>query len=176
MKRIAFLSIIIACSLLFSACNHATFSSYTVFSDIKECEALKNSNLEGACFEEYDISEKDRYLKELAYTACFAGRFSCDEFDFEIYAYEFADVDTAKQYFENATGKQQESDHKRNFSLVQGIGIPLFNTSFTVYEGKNAYRIYTDNWKDWKHIKALLDEIFTVQVSLSDNDDNGLER
>lgn len=171
MKRIVFFSVIAVCSLLFASCDSVKDVSYTIFADIAECEVLKNSTLEGARFEEYDASEKDRYLKKLDYNACFAGKFTCDEFAFEIYAYEFTDADGAKQYFENATGKNQSSDDKSSFSLVQGIGIPLFNTTVNVYNGKNAYRIYTDSWEDWRSIKTFLSEIFTEPLSFSGTTD-----
>ena len=146
------------------------YSIYPMFEDVGECEALKSSTLEGARFEEYDASEKDRYLKKLNYSACFAGRFTCDEFAFEIYAYEFADADGARRYFKNATGKEPDGDFE--FSFVQGLGIPLFNTSLKLFDGKNAYRVYTKSWEDWESIELLLGEIFTKTVSPSEPDES----
>ena len=108
-KRIFCTMLSILMVLPLCGCHDIVDFEYPMFEDIGECEALKNSTLEGARFEEYDASEKDRYLKKLNYSACFAGRFTCDEFAFEIYAYEFADADG--DWYEKYVAYAKENIH-----------------------------------------------------------------
>ena len=76
-----------------------------MFSDLSECSAIEAENAEGVEITVYDSPDKDKYIKDLAYTNFYACTYSSAELQFHLFAYEFSDQATAQAYFANATGQ-----------------------------------------------------------------------
>ena len=129
-----------------------------IFADISECENLLQSENKGAKFVKYDTPSKDKKLKNLEYESFFAGEYSCSDFEFTIFAYEFKNEDDAKAYFENHTGK--ESEKNANFSINMGIG----GYRLRVFHNSMAYSVTSSSRKDAEKIEAFLGENFSVDV------------
>lgn len=130
---------------------------YYIFADISECEAIKMSKLDGARFESYDPHEKDDNLKDLNFEKSFCGKFTCDDFEFEIFAYEFSASETAKAYFVSETGKTDNPD--TTFSGSWGAT----NGRFIVLDSERVYQIKSKS-KYRDDIFEFLSEIFSKEI------------
>ena len=91
-----------------------------IYENITECEELRALGGETGTFTEYAVPKNDGNLGDLSYASCFAGKYLCVDYDFEIFAYEFEDEESARVYFKNCTGKAN-SGRTQNFSLSLGL-------------------------------------------------------
>ena len=129
-----------------------------IFSDISECDSLETLNVENGYFTRYQNAMLDNNLSGLQYTEFFAGTYSCDQYTFEIFAYEFIDSVAAKTYFENATGKNSAASDA-NFSMVSGIA----TCHIIVFEGDRAYAIYCPS-NDLSDVSVVLADHFQIKI------------
>ena len=96
--------------------------------------------------------------KKLTNTAFFGGKYKDDSCDFEIYAYEFADRETAVTYFKRHTGKVSETES--NLSGHHGI----FKSDLVVLHGNTAYVVYMSS-SDEQEVRKILAETFSIQIA-----------
>ena len=132
-------------------------TEYYIFSDISECDNLLTAT-DGTVILQMQ-TEQDKKLKGLVYENYRVAEYSAKELHFKIFAYEFADEDSAKAYFCNATGKHVDFD--TTFTMSTGMFGYL---DLIVIDGRNAYRI-DSTAKDYKELESLLKESFTVKIS-----------
>lgn len=132
-------------------------SEYYIFKDLNELEIVENDFQNYGTVDKYDNPSKDKYLNELNYEDFYAAYYECEDFEFEIYAYEFCDEAVSKNYYRNVTGTESKSDV--NFKASSGIS----ETKMIVIDCKNAYSITFEN-KYGKKIQAFLSENFTLHL------------
>ena len=128
-----------------------------IFSDIEECRKFDEDMTSNAKVTIYNKPDTDTNLKDLKYLDFYACKCHSGEFEFEMFAYNFIDSDTAKEYFKNETGKND--DLEINFSNSSGMG--LFRS--IVIDGNKAYSVYC---KDSDSLKVIefINSIFTKQL------------
>ena len=89
-------------------------------------------------------------MKNLEYAEFWAAEYSCPEFKFELYAYEFVNSDVAKQYFNNITGKKSDDV---SFSSSSG----MTKTRLAVVDHEKAYILFVHN-SDFVEVNEFLGE------------------
>lgn len=136
---------------------HSNISIY-IFEDISECNALVSSNEDGGNFTRYQDAEQDENLENLQYVQSFAGKYTCDRYTFEIFAYAFADSASARTYFENITGKNSYT-LEENFSISSG----LTASKIIVFKGNMAYAVYCPS-SDLADVSNVLADLFTIKM------------
>ena len=167
--RIIILSILLLISVVFlEACvNFHIGAEFYIFENLDELENIENSFQKYGTVNRYDSPAKDKYLKDLSFVDSYAAYYECEEFEFEIFAYEFLDKDVSKEYFDNVTGKDQAFDV--NFSRHSGITI-LSKTEMTIIDHEKAYTmIYKSKYNE--DIDNFLSENFTLRLDY--NKDTG---
>lgn len=132
---------------------------FYIFENISECQGIQNSTLSGAKFEHYEI-EKDKKLKGLTYTERFCGKFSCDEFEFEIFAYEFENAESAKKYFDNVTGT---ADNIESYTSFYG-NFGMFSVDIMVFDFEKAYRVNLSK-SDIEEVFQFLSTVFSKKIA-----------
>ncbi len=159
MKRInnvlcLFLSVILIFGLC--ACFDMEMKVY-IFENIEECQNINTYKSDDAVIEMYDSPAGDKYLKDLQYNDFFACKYSSESFNFEIFAYEFLDSDTSKEYFENVADRK--SERESDFLTWGGI----LNYSRVVIDGRNAYIIHSKTSSQEK-INEFISTVFSVEL------------
>ena len=129
-----------------------------IFEDISECEALASLKTEGGNFTKYQDTKLDGNLNNLQYSKFFAGKYSCAQYNFEIFAYAFDDSASAKTYFKNATGKDSTA-LDANFSIVSGI----MTSHIIVLKGNTAYAVYCPS-TDLADVSMILADCFEIRL------------
>lgn len=150
MKKKVFFPLLMC--LILTSCSPVVTNQY-IFSDINECYKFESGTAKITMLD----SSEDSYLKDLIFDKCYCAKYISKELEFTIFAYEFTDEMTAKEYFKNATGKQSELD--RNFTTTSG----MISYEANIIDGKNAYTVQTKN-EYIKQLEAVLSECFTVKV------------
>ena len=163
MKKYLFfliLIIFIACIFVYRVILLRSNSvEYSIFESISECDALKSSTLPNAKFENLDPNETDDNISGLIIKDSFCGNFSCDEFEFIIFAYEFIDSESAKQYYINNTGKK--NDPSTSFSESRGP----FSGELIVLDLERVYRIkMKTKYRD--EVCNFLNETFSKKIEV----------
>lgn len=130
-----------------------------IFADLSECQLLESLNNKDEKFIKYQDAALDDHIRDLKYTSFFGGEYSCDLYEFEIFAYEFSDAASAQSYFENATGKNSD-DVDPNFSLVSGF----MSSHIIAFNENKAYSIYFPT-SAFSEISQLLAEHFTIKIN-----------
>ena len=148
---------IIAILLNVSLCGQSI--EYCIFENISECNDIKMSTLPGSKFESYSPKETDKNIKDLLFEESFCGKFSCDDFEFVIFAYEFADSESAKQYYINNTGKI--NDPSTSFSESWGVTFG----EIIVIDLERVYRIEAKT-KYREEVCSFLNEIFSKEIEI----------
>ena len=134
---------------------------FYIFDNIEECSAIENSELSGAKFEHYNSLKKDKELNNAVPLHSFCGKFSCDDFEFEIYAYEFADGEAAFNYFKNIPG-DRVSYKTTDFYFQQNFD----SCVLAVVNFESVYKIlYDADNRDQVH--EFLSEIFSIKAGTS---------
>ena len=139
-----------------------TIPEVYIFNDITECSTVKTKTSAEVQVEIYQNPSKDLYLKDLGYNSFFGCFYISREIKFEIFAYEFVDSETAKDYFTQVTGKNDELS--TNFSSISGSG----RYRKIVINGKNAYTVYSSA-KDSKAVNEFIGEIFTIKLDFNNS-------
>ncbi|MBO5913040.1 MAG: hypothetical protein J6Q76_06190 [Clostridia bacterium] len=124
---------------------------YPMFSDIEECYSLENYKL--------DDTPKDKYVKGLDYKASFVATVKTDDFEFEIFAYEFETLADAKNYYKEFKELKSEikSDYGASFSAGHSAGDGI------VFNGQNLYRISCSS-KELDDVVEYLLTVFTLKL------------
>ena len=133
--------------------NFVIFGRYNKinhFDDISVCKALDEYVTEEQVFDEYitNITFVDSYVNVLDYK----GK------KFTIYAYQFKNVETAREYYSLIEGKTVDGDvdYEGNSNLFASNLIARYKT--------NVYRIETTGTRDYVEIMKYLNSIFTVTI------------
>lgn len=150
-------SLIIICALLILCGCDAT--DFYIFSDISECDNIEAFKTEDAIVTIYDTPDLDDSIDDLEYDDFYAAKYESAELDFEIFAYEFADSDFSKTYFEINTGIKTDLD--THFLASGGIA----KYTVIVIDGCNAYCANTTQ-KYSEDLKLFLGEIFSKKLEL----------
>lgn len=129
----------------------------SIFATLDECDAFASKENEGAGFTKYQDASRDDKVKGLPYADYFAGKYGCDQFTFELFAYVFENNDAAQEYFERVTGKNMGA-LESNFSLSCG---PL-NASLVVVDNNQAYTVHMPTG-DVRSVTQFLAEVFTIK-------------
>ncbi len=129
-----------------------------IFSDIEDCRKVSNKAVDSANVEIYASPEKDENAGSLTYESFFGCNYECDEFEFQIFAYEFADEITSEKYFENVTGRKPNG--KTSVGTISGAQTVYRRTARF---GKQAYCFYTET-KNVEKVIEYLNRIFTVEI------------
>ncbi len=133
-------------------------TSIYIFSDISECNALEAPSVADVYFTKYQNTTQDNNLNGLQYTEFFAGKYFCEQYTFEIFAYEFADPLAAKTYFENATGKNA-NELDANFSMASGAT----TSHIVVFNGNMAYAVYCPS-NSLFDVATVLEDHFQIKI------------
>lgn len=140
---------------------------YYIFQDISECEQLIPDDLAGVTVDRYDSPTKDEDLKGLPYKEFWGMKLSSDEIEYEIFAYEFDDSDSALKYFVNETGKSSYlkelplSDDDENKHFTASKGIPSYHL-IVIYKNK-AYKVIAPS-KYANSVNELMASSFSLKV------------
>lgn len=129
--------------------------SITMFADLDECAFIASAD---GNFSEYSDVLSDENVRGLTYTDFFAGVYDCDTFEFEIFAYEFDSVDSARAYFDEVTGKNSDG-LDANFTLSSG----LLTSSLVVFDSNRAYVVYAPAM-DVSDVAQFLSGVFSLKI------------
>jgi len=132
-KTTKFLLIIL---LVFNLCSCRTFETDVhIFSNIEECQVIESLNDDSSYVKTYSSPDEDENLKNLQFEEFFGCKYTSDDLDFELFAYEFSNADIAMSYFKNLTGK--ENDPNPTFCDSSG----MFWFKRIVVKENNAYTV-----------------------------------
>ena len=140
---------------------------YYIFQDIEECENLIPTEQTDANVKRYDTPSRDKHLKSLPYDEFFGIKFKSNKLEYEIFAYEFQDMDSALNYYINVTGQKS---YEKNLPLNEQEENKLFLASrgLTQYEvivlfNNKAYKLTAPAKYD-DEISDLLKNTFSQKV------------
>lgn len=105
----------------------------------------------------YESPEQDKYLKELNYDNFFACKYSSDDLEFELFAYQFQEMDSAKEYFNHIAGHKATDDT----DFLKSAGMTSYKS--VVISGNTAYAVYSKR-SDVDKLNELLGYWFTNEV------------
>ena len=145
-----------------------THDEYYIFDEIGECDNLIPSDSTDIKIEIYDTASKDKDLQDLSYNDFFAMHYKSDSLQYEIFAYEFEDSDSALKYYVNVTGqtsyekKLPLDDTDENKLLSASSGMSSYRL-IVVYKNM-AYQIIAP--KQYKsELHDLLSSTFSIKIS-----------
>lgn len=130
-----------------------------IFSDINECKNIEKNIADDASVVYYDSPQNDAAFDGFKYTRFVGYKYTSKAFSFDFFAYEFADSDTAKEYFLKASGRESKKDV--NFL---GVGGTLSYQKVVIEENK-AYMIYCSS-ADKDKVEEKLREIFHSKLEI----------
>lgn len=128
-----------------------------IFHNIEECIAIESNKTSNAKIIKYNSPDEDLMSMNLEYSDFYACEYISDDMEFEIFAYVFKDISSAKEYFNNKTGKSQSLE--TNFSFSRGLN----KFRGVVIDGEKAYLVSCKS----KYTKRTLDyinSIFTEEI------------
>lgn len=137
-------------------CNVFDTMQIHIFSDIQECAKLEELKEPDATIEMVS-SEEDRCLGELTYADYWGCSYKSKNISFTVYAYNFADADTANAYFYNRT--QRENNREWNFLVSGGP----FSYEQIVVSGSKAYILYAPT-ADKDEVTELINTVFSQEL------------
>ena len=119
-------------------------SEHYIFQNIEECENLIPTDMADESFELYDMPTNDKDLDGLSYNNFFGGNFKSDALQYEIFAYEFENYDSALKYYANVVGQNfnslKELERDSFFLASQGTSYQLV----VIFQNK-AYKLNAPN-------------------------------
>lgn len=124
-----------------------------MFSDINECNGFKDIEKE-----RYVNALKDNNLSDLKYKKFYGAYCENQDFEFEIFAYEFENVDFAKQYYRNYINA--DTDRNTIYHLSSGH----FLVTLLVIDENKAYIINT-NVFDVKDVQSFISHKFSLDIT-----------
>ena len=138
-------------------------SEYYIFQNIEECENLIPTDMDDESFERYDMPTNDKDLDSLSYNNFFGGSFKSDSLQYEIFAYEFEDYDSALNYYANVVGQNfnslKELERDSFFLASQGTSYQL-----VVISQNKAYKLNAPN-KYIDETSELLANTFSQKIN-----------
>ena len=143
--------------IVLTSCSSINKNRYCIFSNISEFEMIESEFSKKGEIQRYNDTSRDENLEGLQYVAHYAAYYKCEEFEFEIFAYEFQDTEEAHQYFYNHTGR--ESDRDTNFFGSGG----MFSYDLVVIDGKNAYFASTSSG-DVDEMYEFFSNVFSTKL------------
>ena len=150
-----FVCLVICVSLC--SCSVISVNAH-IFSDISECGYFEDNLSENSEIVLYDNPDKDNNLKDLQYNDFYGAQYKSKKLKFKIFAYEFVDEETAKEYFENSAGRTCAGE--KDFYISSNI----FNHTIRVVDNNRAYVLFTKTiYED--AVNELLSEAFSVEFS-----------
>ena len=152
---VSILTLVICCGML-SSCENRVPDIY-IFENISECENIEEYKSDDAVVTIYDIPTDDKNLDDLEYDSFYAASYESDELDFEIFAYEFVDSDSAKEYFSKKTGI--ESVYSTMFLTSGG----MTKYDIIVIDESRAYYAETSK-EDEEDMNQLLSRVFSKKL------------
>ena len=145
-----------------------TRDEYYIFAEIGECDKLLPSDRTNIKIEIYDSANNDKDLQDLSYNNFFAMDYNSNSLQYEIFAYEFEDSDSALKYFVNVTGQTNHEkklpldDNDENKLLSASSGMSSYRL-VVVYKNM-AYQIIAP--KQYKsELHDLLSSTFSIKIS-----------
>lgn len=135
---------------------------FCIFEDINECENIEKLKSEDAVITVYDSPDLDKNLGDLQYEDFYCASYESKELDFEIFAYDFVDSDSAKEYFRNDTGLSEIRD--THFLASGGMGYRII-----VLDDDRAY-ITTFKTRDLREVKTFLSRVFSKRIEIKNPD------
>ena len=148
---------------------HPLPGEYLIFQSIDECEALIPEDQSGVKIERYATPDADKDLKGLPYERFFGMQFESDEMEYQIFAYEFENIESALKYFENATGKKYSLEEDQAFLEQRDYQIFSASSGMTssrivVLSENRAYQLRAPK-RYIDEIHAVLKDTFSQQVA-----------
>ena len=159
--RYVFIFIFIFLFILCS-CRTQVWDFY-IFNEISELKEIENSVETEITV--YNEVSKDKYLKDLKYNDYFGCKYTSNQLEFEIFAYEFVDKSTADNYYKKVTGKTNE--HKTVFSDVAGMN----NFRRIVVHENKAYSVYCSANKS-EEVLSFIKTYLPVKLAFEKNTDS----
>lgn len=147
--------------------NYSSPNEYFIFQTIDECERLIPTDQTDLIIEQYVSPEKDKNLKELSFESFFGMKFHSNELEYEIFAYEFVDSNSALKYYINVTGQnsyEEElplSDDNENKRLSSSKGMSSYRL-IAVYQHKAYVIVAPKQYED--AINKMLATTFSCQL------------
>lgn len=148
--------------------NYSSPDEYYIFQSINECEQLIPTDQTDLIIEQYTSPEKDKNVKDLSFKSFFGMKFHSNELEYEIFAYEFADSDSALKYYINVTGQSSYekelplSDSNANKRLSSSKGMTSYRL-VAVYQNKAYVIVAPNQYED--AINKMLATVFSFQLS-----------
>lgn len=148
--------------------NYSSPNEYFIFQNIDECERLVSADQTDSIVERYVSPEKDKNLKNLSYESFFGMNFYSNELEYEIFAYEFVDSNSALKYYINVTGQTSyekelpldESYENKRLSSSKGMSSYRL---IAVYQNKAYVIVAPKQYEDI--INKMLASTFSFQIS-----------
>ncbi len=147
--------------------NNPLSHEYYIFQNISECEQLIPSDQSNAKIEIYNNVSNDKDLKDLSYKDFFSMNYQSDTLEYELFAYEFEDSDSALKYYVNATGQRiyekklpLESEDENNL-LYASKGMSYYR--IVVIHKNTAYQLIAPN-RYQKEVNELLASSFSIKM------------
>ena len=148
--------------------NYSSPNEYFIFQTIDECERLVSADQTNSIVERYVSPEKDKNLKNLSYESFFGMNFHSNELEYEIFAYEFVDSNSALKYYINVTGQTSyekelpldESYENKRLSSSKGMSSYRL---IAVYQNKAYVIVAPKQYEDI--INKMLASTFSFQIS-----------
>ena len=161
-------AIVVIGGLAYMFFSNRTPDEYFIFQDINECEQLIPADKDNANIEQYDTPAKDKDLKGLSYDNFWGMKFQSDAMEYEIFAYEFKDADSALKYYVNVTGQHNyekklplnSEDENKNLSASKG----MFSYEIVITYQNNAYRLTAPS-KYEDEVTELLANTFSLKIA-----------
>lgn len=162
------LLVVIAIGVLAYVFTHPMTHEYFIFQKLDECESLIPTDISKAEIVRYDMPDSDKSLKELSYNDFWGVNFKSDTLEYEIFAYEFENSDSALKYYVNVTGQDSYEkklplkDEDENKLLSASKGMSVYRI-VAVYQNK-AYQITAPKQYE-DEINKLLARTFSQKLS-----------
>ena len=124
--------------IILTSCSSANKNRYCIFSNISEFEMIESEFSKKGEIQRYNDTSRDENLEGLQYVAHYAAYYKCEEFEFEIFAYEFESSDVSREYHKNVS---IETD--KDVSMHKTVGIT--QTKLVLIDNTMAYSAFYSN-------------------------------
>ncbi len=138
MKKIKIICSVFGVLIFLASCSVIYRDRYCIFSNISEFEIIESEFLNQGEVEKYNDTSKDENIKELQYVAHYAAYYTCEDFEFEIFAYEFENSDASREYHKNVSVETDKS-----VSMHRTVGIT--QTKLVLIDNTMAYSAFYSN-------------------------------
>lgn len=150
--------------------NRNITTDYYIFENIDQCEELTPPGMTDVNIERYGTPAADKDRGKLKYDDFFGMNYLSDELEFEIFAYEFPDSDTALKYFVNVSGMDSyekrlplaADDENNLFFSTKG----MFRYTIVIVHQNKAYKLNAPNSCE-DELDELLSSVFSYKMPFS---------